>query len=113
MGSYWSKKDDEHQRLMTIIKALEQRISCIESSPKAKPKELLPKLSNPLASAIKNHEFKPRKKRSDVPKQRGPCGRGLFNELSDAIKHRRNKVRPEESPDVYNWEEQVLNALPL
>ncbi len=113
MGSYWSKNDDEHQRLMTIIRALEYRISCIEHSPKAKPKELLPKMSNPLAVAIKNHEFRPRKKRSDVPKPRGPCGRGLFTELSDAIKHRRNKVQPEEDGSVYNWEEQVINALPL
>lgn len=112
MGSYWSKKDDEHERLMTIIRALEYRISCVEHSPKAKPKELLPKISNPLTEAIKNHQFKPRKKRLE-PKARGPCGRGLFNELSDAIKHRRNKVRPEESPDVYNWEEQVINALPF
>ena len=112
MGSYWSKKDDEHQRLMTIIKSLEQRISCMESSPKSKPKELLPKISNPLSVAIKNHEFKPRvRKLSQKP--RGPCGRGLFTELSDAIKHRRNRVRPEEDVSVYNWEEQVINALPL
>jgi hypothetical protein len=113
MGSYWSKNDDEHQRLMTIIRALEYRISCVEHSPKAKPKELLPKLANPLSTAIKNHEFKPRKIRSATDKPRGPCGKGLFNELSNAIKHRRNKVRPEETPDVYNWEEQVINALPV
>ena len=111
MGSYWSKNDDEHQRLMTIIRALEYRISCVEDSPKAKPKELLPKIGNPLTEAIKNHEFKPRKKR--LPKVRGPCGRGLFSELSDAIKHRRNKVSPEEDGSVYNWEEQVINARPF
>ena len=63
--------------------------------------------------SIKIHEFKPRKIRSATDKPRGPCGKGLFNELSNAIKHRRNKVRPEETPDVYNWEEQVINALPV
>ena len=113
MGSYWSKKDDEHQRLMTIIRALEYRISCVEGSPKAKPKELLPTMVVPLAKEIKDFKFKPRKKVSASPKVRGPCGRGLYHELSSAIAHRRNKVRPEESPDVYNWEETVLNALPL
>jgi hypothetical protein len=112
MGSYWSKKDDEHQRLMTIIRALEYRISCVEHSPKAKPKELLPRMQQTLASSIKNHEFKPRKPKSK-PKIRGPCGSGLYNELSQAIRHRRVKVCPEENLCVYNWEEQVLNALPL
>ena len=113
MGSYISSGvySQEDEKYMAIIKHLEYRISLLEGGANpVPPKKALPRLRPNLQHDIKHHKLKKTKKRRPKPL---PPGGGLMHELSKAISERREKIAPVTYPDVYTWEEQVINGLPL
>lgn len=113
MGNYISSGDysQEDEKYMAIIKHLEYRISVLEGEENPiPPKKTLPRLRPKLQRDIKHHKLKKTKKQQAKPL---PTGCGLMHELSKAILERREKIAPVTYPDVYTWEEQVINGLPL
>tara|TARA_B100000945_G_scaffold319902_1_gene328323 strand:+ start:607 stop:948 length:342 start_codon:yes stop_codon:yes gene_type:complete len=113
MGSYISSGvySQEDEKYMAIIKHLEYRISVLEGHENPiPPKKALPRLRPKLQHDIKHHKLKKTKKQQPKPLQPGG---GLMHELSKAIVHRRERIAPVTYPDVYTWEEDVINGLPL
>ena len=113
MGSYISSgvHSQEDEKYMAIIKHLEYRIALLEGDENPiPPKKALPRLRPKLQHDIKHHKLTKTKKHQAKPL---PPGGGLMHELSKAISERREKIAPVMYPDVYTWEEQVINGLPL
>lgn len=112
MGNYISSGvfGQEDEKYMAIIKHLEYRISVLEGNENpVPPKKALPRLRPKLQHDIKHHKLKKTKKQKVKPITK----KGLMHELSKAIVHRRERIAPVTYPDVYTWEEDVINGLPL
>ena len=111
MGNYISSGvySQEDEKYMAIIKHLEYRISLLEGEENlVPPKKALPRLRPKLQHDIKHHKLKKTKKQQSSPL---PPRGGLMHELSKAISDRRERIAPVTYPDVYTWEEHVINGI--
>tara|TARA_B100000214_G_C23953516_1_gene621614 strand:+ start:1207 stop:1506 length:300 start_codon:yes stop_codon:yes gene_type:complete len=88
MGLFGSKEEDE--RLITIIKSLENRIAILEGTePPHKP---VKKLNRNVQRSIKNFKFKQKSKTRIVPIVKANNKPTLFDELHNAIVKRRDAI---------------------
>jgi len=110
MGNYISSgvHSQEDEKYMAIIKHLEYRISLLEGENIIPPKKALPRLKPKLQHDIKHHKLKKTKKQKARPQIEA---RGLMHELSKAISERRERIAPVTYPDVYTWEEHIINGI--